>query len=153
MAASATDNVEVRIDRKGLAAGNYSCNIVAQTDLGNKEIPLTMIVEKKDASKVVSNGLYVYYTFEGNTKSVTERTLKMASALNAPTYISNSKDGSQAISFSRANESYISIPEGLIYKYKFSISFWAKDSRTGIFSIQSRVLMKIISAFQWWMVN
>lgn len=28
VAASATDNVEVRIDRKGLAAGNYSCNIV-----------------------------------------------------------------------------------------------------------------------------
>lgn len=47
VAASATDNVEVRIDRKGLAAGNYSCNIVVQTDLGNKEIPLTMIVEKK----------------------------------------------------------------------------------------------------------
>ena len=45
VAASATDNVEVRIDRKGLAAGNYSCNIVVQTDLGNKEIPLTMIVE------------------------------------------------------------------------------------------------------------
>lgn len=36
VAASATDNVEVRIDRKGLAAGNYSCNIVVQTDLGNK---------------------------------------------------------------------------------------------------------------------
>ncbi len=71
-----------------------------------------------------------------------------------PTYISNSKNGSQAISFSRANESYISIPEGLIDKYKFSISFfWAKGSRTGIFSIRSRVLMKIISAFQWWMVN
>ena len=47
VAASATDNVEVRIDRKGLAAGNYSCNIVVQTDLGNKEIPLTMIVETK----------------------------------------------------------------------------------------------------------
>ena len=130
VAASATDNVEVRIDRKGLAAGNYSCNIVVQTDLGNKEIPLTMIVEKKDASKVVSNGLYVYYTFEGNTKSVTETTLT-ASALNAPTYISNSKNGSQAISFSRANESYISIPEGLIDKYKFSISFWAKGLSDG----------------------
>ena len=35
VAASATDNVEVRIDRKGLAAGNYSCNIVVQPDLGN----------------------------------------------------------------------------------------------------------------------
>lgn len=83
---------------------------------------------------------------------MTETTLT-ASALNAPTYISNSKNGSQAISFSRANESYISIPEGLIDKYKFSISFGPRGSRTGIFSIRSRVLMKIISAFQWWMVN
>lgn len=130
VAASATENVEVRINRNGLAVGDYSCTIVVQTDLGNKEIPLTMTVEKKDASKVVANGLYVYYTFEGNTKSVTEKTLT-ASAINSPTYVSNSKDGSQAISFSRTNESYISIPEGLVDKYKLSVSFWAKGLSDG----------------------
>ena len=128
--ASATENIEVRIDRNGLAVGEYNCMIVVQTDLGNKEIPLKMIVERKDASKVVTNGLYVYYTFEGNTKSVTEKSLT-ASAMNFPTYITNTKDGSQAINFSRTDESYISIPEGLIDKYQFSISFWIKGLSDG----------------------
>lgn len=130
VAASGTDNIEVTINRNGLTAGNYSCTIVVQTDLGNKEIPLTMEVEKKDASNVVTNGLYVYYTFEGNTKSVTEKQLT-AAAMGNPTYVANSMDGSQAIRFSYANESYISIPEGLIDKRQFTISFWAKGISDG----------------------
>lgn len=87
----------------------------------------------EDDVPAVSNGLYVHYPFESNTKNATE-TLLDAVPVNQPTYVVGSADGSTAIRFT--NNSYITIPEALLDKTQSSISFWAKGLGDGhIFSL------------------
>lgn len=124
------ETVEFSIDRDGLAAGQYSGEIVVTTDLGEKAVTVTMEVEKADVVGVVTNGLYVYYPFEGDTNDATETGLK-ASGINNPTYVTNDKNGTKAIKLSKSAKSYLNIPEGLIDGRKMSISFWVKGLSDG----------------------
>ena len=41
------ETITLRVNRESLAAGNYSCTIIARTDLGDTEIPVTMTVEEQ----------------------------------------------------------------------------------------------------------
>lgn len=81
-----------------------------------------------DSKDVVSNGLYAYYTFEGNTNDLTDTELN---AVGMNTSFEDSFNGTQALSIPGKATSYLSIPDGLIDQTKMSISFWAKDLQDG----------------------
>ena len=81
-----------------------------------------------DSKGVVSNGLYTYYTFEGDTNDLTDTELN---AVGVNTSFEESFNGTQALSIPGKATSYLSIPDGLVDQKKMSISFWAKDLQDG----------------------
>lgn len=81
------------------------------------------------SSNDVTNGLYAYYMFEGNTNNAIDGAPN-AQAINNPTYTDGVK-GSKALKFSVADNSYISIPEAMIDGNAFSVSFWIKGLSDG----------------------
>lgn len=81
-----------------------------------------------DSKGVVSNGLYAYYTFEGDTNDLTDTELN---AVGVNTSFEESFNGTQALSIPGKATSYLSIPDGLVDQKKMSISFWAKDLQDG----------------------
>lgn len=76
-----------------------------------------------------TNGLYAYYTFEGNTKNTIEGAPN-GSGINT-SYVSGMQD-SKAIKFTSA-ESKLNIPEGLIDGSTYTVSFWVKGMSDGHF--------------------
>lgn len=77
---------------------------------------------------VVTNGLYAYFTFEGNTNDLTDTGLS-ATAIDVS--YTDSYNGSQALSIPGKATSFLTIPDGLVDQQKMSISFWAKDLQDG----------------------
>ena len=75
---------------------------------------------------VVLNGLYTYFTFNGETKDQTDTGL---TATTKGTSFVNSYDGSQALKVSASG--YLAITDGLIDQRNMSISFWVKDLYDG----------------------
>ena len=75
---------------------------------------------------VVLNGLYTYFTFNGETKDQTDTGL--TATTNGTSFV-NSYDGSQALKMSASG--FLAIPEGLIDQRNMSISFWVKDLYDG----------------------
>ncbi|MBQ1178673.1 MAG: carboxypeptidase regulatory-like domain-containing protein [Bacteroidaceae bacterium] len=91
-----------------------------------------------DRTKVenVTNGLYVYYTFESNTKNVVEGGYN-ATAVNNPSYVAG-VNGTKAIKFSSSANSHITVPEAMIDEAIYSVSFWVKGMADGhIFHVPS----------------
>ena len=81
-----------------------------------------------DGENVVTNGLYAYFTFDGDTKDVTDTEL---TATGIETSFVDSFNGTQALSIPGKASAYINIPDGLVDQTKMSISFWAKDLQDG----------------------
>lgn len=81
-----------------------------------------------DSKNVVTNGLYAYYTFEGDTKDLTDTEL---SATGVETSYTDSYNGTQALSIPGKASAYLSFPDALVDQSKMSISFWAKDLQDG----------------------
>lgn len=80
-----------------------------------------------DASGVVPAGLYGYYTFEDNARPVAGSAPGGSAA--TCTYAAGAADGSKALVLSKSSR--FAVPEGLIDKEQFSISFWAKGLSAG----------------------
>ena len=76
----------------------------------------------------VVNGLTAYFTFEGNLNDQTETGL---SGIGIGSTFTDSFNGTQALSISANDNSYFSIPDGLIDQYEMSVSFWVKDLNDG----------------------
>ena len=74
----------------------------------------------------VLNGLYTYFTFNGETKDQTDTGL--TATTNGTSFV-NSYDGSQALKVSASG--FLAIPDGLIDQRSMSISFWVKDLYDG----------------------
>ena len=85
--------------------------------------------ESDDLSKVVSNGLYAFYTFEDSYTDVTSREL---AGVGVGTSFTESFNDTKAMSISAKSESKFSIPDALIDQNQMSISFWAKDLEDGL---------------------
>ena len=79
-----------------------------------------------EEDNVVLNGLYTYFTFNGETKDQTDTGL--TATTNGTSFV-NSYDGSQALKVSTSG--FLAIPEGLIDQRSMSISFWVKDLYDG----------------------
>ena len=77
-------------------------------------------------NNVVLNGLYTYFTFNGETKDQTDTGL---TATTKGTSFVNSYDGSKALKVSGSG--LLSISDGLIDQRNMSISFWVKDLYDG----------------------
>lgn len=75
------ETVEVTVQRESLAVGNYSGTIIVRTDLGDMEIPVTMIVEDQSSSSVVGTIVSCHddleFTLVGCKVSGTTATLEM----------------------------------------------------------------------------
>ncbi|NDV45995.1 hypothetical protein D0T49_02940 [Paludibacter sp. 221] len=128
--------ITIRIDRTKIPDNTEKSTIINVTSNGGN-IPIYVSVNGStnpgNASNVVRNGLYAYYTFEDNTKNLIEGNIN-AVAISNPDYITGAPDGSKAMFFN--GKSYINIAESLIDTQRFSVSFWAKGFKDGhIFSV------------------
>lgn len=77
----------------------------------------------------VTNGLYARYTFENDTRNTVDGAVD-GQPINSPTYV-DGMQGTKAIKFSVSDNSYINIPEGMIDKRQFTVSFWVKGINDG----------------------
>lgn len=76
----------------------------------------------------VANGLYGYYTFEGNTNNLVDGAVD-GGAINSPEYVDGVRG--KAIKLSVRDNSYVSFAEPMIANSAFSISFWVKGLSDG----------------------
>ena len=81
-----------------------------------------------DNKNAVTNGLYAYFTFEGDTKDITDTEL---TATGDGTSFVESFNGTQALFIPGKASAYLNIPDGLVDQAKMSISFWANDLQDG----------------------
>ena len=87
--------------------------------------------DRPDPVNTVRNGLAAYFRFNGTTRS--EVSAIQGNPVNAPKYIPDGPDGTQAISFSSIDGSQISFPKPIIvYPCRnYSITFWMKGFADG----------------------
>ena len=84
----------------------------------------------------LNEGLYAYYTFEGNANNTVKGAPK-AQQINSPKYTDGLK-GTQAIKFSAKDNNYLSVTEAMIDGGTFTVSFWVNNLGDGhIFHIAS----------------
>lgn len=84
----------------------------------------------------LNDGLYAYYTFEGNANNTVKGAPK-AQQINSPKYVDGMK-GTKAIKFSAKDNNYLSVTEAMIDGGTFTVSFWVSNLGDGhIFHIQS----------------
>ncbi|WP_163629088.1 carboxypeptidase regulatory-like domain-containing protein [Paludibacter sp. 221] len=124
--------ITIRIDRTKIPENaERSTTITVVSNGGN--VPIYVSVNGStnpgNASNVVRNGMYAYYTFESDTKNLISGKGKNGSIINTGNYITGSPDGSKALELQ--NDGYLNIPEGMIDKELFSISFWVKGIADG----------------------
>ena len=80
-------------------------------------------------------GLYAYYTFEGNANNTVKGAPK-AQQINSPKYTDGHK-GTKAIKFSAKDNNYLSVTEAMIDGGTFTVSFWVNNLGDGhIFHIE-----------------
>ena len=83
----------------------------------------------------LTDGLYAYYTFEGNANNTVAGAPK-AQQINAPKYVDGYK-GTKAIKFSVKDNNYLSVTEAMIDGGTFTVSFWVNNLGDGhIFHIE-----------------
>ena len=83
----------------------------------------------------LNEGLYAYYTFEGNANNTVVGAPK-AQQINSPKYVEGYK-GTKAIKFSAKDNNYLSITESMIDAGTFTVSFWVNNLGDGhIFHIE-----------------
>lgn len=94
-------------------------------------IVTTAAPAEKDPVNCVRNGLSAYFRFNGSTRS--EVSSIQGNPINSPQYISDSKDGTQAIAFSSLDESQIIFPKTMISVplKSYSVTFWIKGISDG----------------------
>ena len=84
----------------------------------------------------LNDGLYAYYTFEGNANNIVLGAPK-AQQINSPKYVDGHK-GTKAIKFSAKDNNFLSVTEAMIDGGTFTISFWVNNLGDGhIFHIAS----------------
>ena len=77
----------------------------------------------------LTDGLYAYYTFEGNANNTVAGAPK-AQQINAPKYVEGYK-GTKAIKFSAKDNNYLSVTEAMIDGGTFTVSFWVNNLGDG----------------------
>jgi hypothetical protein len=144
--AGRTSTVTVHVDPSKAKEDRESATLLITSDGGNATVNVTVTKGRKDEPgddtptqpSTIANGLYVYFPFEGNTRNTTGTDLN-AVAINNPEYEDGSIDGSASIKFNRTRNSYLNIPEGLIDRKTFSISFWIRGVADGhIFHVENQ---------------
>ena len=129
-------NIALYVDRTGLAAGTYSFTLTVRSDLGDYNIPVSMIVEEGQEEQpsgdelVVPYGLYTYYKFEDNFDDSSENILH-GFGMNSPTFVEGITPESKAIKFNRTNNSSFVVPNPIIDSREMSISFWGQNFSDG----------------------
>ena len=98
----------------------------------------------------LSEGLYAYYTFEGNANNTVKGAPK-AQQINAPKYTDGLK-GTKAIKFSTKDNNYLSVTEAMIDGGTFTVSFWVNNLGDGhIFHIEkgnsARYVFGVVGGF------
>ena len=91
----------------------------------------------------LTDGLYAYYTFEGNANNTVAGAPK-AQQINAPKYVDGYK-GTKAIKFSAKDNNYLSVTEAMIDGGTFTISFWVYNLGDGhIFHIEKGSALRYV---------
>lgn len=79
---------------------------------------------------VESKGLYAYFPFNGTLDDLAEN--KLNGFVNTDfKYVSGVSEGSQAISFSRKDETTFTVNDGVIDRTSMTVCFWVKDIDEG----------------------
>jgi len=134
--AGKSSDISVSVDRS-LMTEDSSAIFIINAAGGSKSIA---VYASKDGSnggnnggnggsQNVTNGLYAYYMFDGNFQNAVDGA-PHGQGINNPTF-TDGVNGSQAVKLSVLNDSYVNIPEAMIDKKTFSISFWIKGLSDG----------------------
>ena len=130
------ETITMYVDRTGLAAGTYSFTLIIRSDLGDYNIPVSMVVEEgqnelpSGDELVVPYGLYTYYKFDDNFDDSSENMLH-GFGMNSPTFIEGITPESKAVKFSRTNNSSFVVPHPIIDSREMSIAFWGQNFSDG----------------------
>ncbi len=135
-AAGKSSDISVSVDRS-LMTEDSSAIFIINAAGGSKSI--TVYASKDgssggdngggDASQNVTNGLYAYYMFDGNFQNAVDGA-PHGQGINDPTF-TDGVNGSRAVKLSVQDDSFINVPEAMIDKNSFSISFWIKGLSDG----------------------
>lgn len=152
VAPGGTSLVYVQVDRSLVTADIQTSFIV--TD-GTKDEAITVKVSKsgnggnenggednpggETGEIVVPEGLYVYYPFNGDYNDVTENQMN-GFGQNNPTFVEGITETSQAIKFSRTDNSAFNVPYPIFDTEEMSLCFWGKDFSDGniFYSVNSK---------------
>lgn len=134
--ANGSATLTIRIDRSRIPDNSELSTIVMVNSTGGNApiyVSANGSMNTGDASGVVPNGLYAYYTFEDNSRSVVGG--PNASIVN-PLYMAGAADGTKSVVLN--SQSILNIPEGVIDKSEFAVSFWIKGMKNGhLFHVQT----------------
>lgn len=164
LAPNANMLITVTADRRKLS-GNSDMQSISLTTSAGDGLSVAVMIQKNiggggtgtddplPPSMTVTNGLAAYYTFEDTTNN-TAHDEAHAIPISQPKFIEGAADGTKAISFSRSDNSYISVPEALIDGNNMSVSFWVKSIGDGhLFSVTTNRSANINKSFALFMEN
>ena len=146
LAIGASQPVIVKLDRTQMTADIPAAFINVNTDGGSLPVTVTATYvpgggddEGDDSGdgngddngdQVVTQGLYVYYKFNGDFNDASENAIN-GFGLNAPTFVEGVSGGSKAVKFSRTSQSSFVVAQPIIDSREMTISFWGKDFNDG----------------------
>ena len=140
LAIGASQPVTVKLDRTQMTADIPAAFINVNTDGGSLPVTITATHApggsddegggSDGGNLAVAQGLYVYYKFDGDFNDATENAVN-GFGLNNPTFVEGVAAGSQAVKFSRTEQSAFVVPQPIIDSREMTICFWGKDFNDG----------------------
>lgn len=140
LAIGASQPVTVKLDRTQMTADIPAAFINVNTDGGSLPVTITATHAPGGSGDegggsdggdlAVAQGLYVYYKFDGDFNDATENAVN-GFGLNNPTFVEGVAAGSQAVKFSRTEQSAFVVPQPIIDSREMTICFWGKDFNDG----------------------
>lgn len=140
LAIGASQPVTVKLDRTQMTADIPAAFINVNTDGGSLPVTITATHAPGGSGDegggsdggdlAVAQGLYVYYKFDGDFNDATENAVN-GFGLNNPTFVEGVAAGSQAVKFSRTEQSAFVVPQPIIDSHEMTICFWGKDFNDG----------------------
>ncbi len=127
--AQGTTKLTVTLNRETMPK---TLNATITVSDGNRQETVAVTGTKASdvAGLVVPQGLYTYYKFDGTYEDATENAIH-GFGNNSPTFVTGVTSGSQAVKFSKTNNSSFVVPKPIIDSRKMTVCFWGKDFSDG----------------------
>lgn len=127
LAEGESQTVKVTLNRDNM---EEALNTVLTISDGNIKKDISITGQKDSSSLFVTQGLYTYYKFDGDFNDATENAIN-GFGNNSPSFVEGITEGSQAVKFSRTDNSSFIVPKAITDSRTLTVSFWGKDFSDG----------------------